>query len=41
MNTFKAGLEEYYDKSSKLRNKMTIILPHDKMAVELKALKDI
>jgi len=31
MNVFKSGLEEYYDKSNKLRNRMTIILPADKM----------
>jgi len=40
MNVFKLGLEEYYDKSSKLRNRMTIILSADKMSAELKILKD-
>jgi len=40
MNKFKSDLEEYYEKSSKLRNRMTIILPADKMAAELKVLKD-
>jgi len=40
MNSFKTGLEEYYDKSKKLRDKMTIILPADKLAAELKVLKD-
>jgi len=29
MNSFKTGLEEYYEKSNKLRNKMNIILPAD------------
>jgi len=40
MNAYKSGLEEYYDKSNKLRNKMSIILPADKMQAELKVLKD-
>jgi len=36
MGGYKSALEEYYDKSSKLRNKMTIILPAEKMEADLK-----
>jgi len=39
MNQYKNDLEEYYDKSNKLRNKMTIIMPADKMSAELRVLK--
>jgi len=40
MDTLKKSLEEYYDKSHKLRNKMKIILSKDKMVAELQGLKD-
>jgi hypothetical protein len=40
MEQQKKGLEEYYDKSSKLRNRMKVILPRDKMVAELTALKN-
>jgi len=40
MDTLKKGLEDYYEKSHKLRNKMKIIMSADKMQAELQALKD-